>query len=102
MRLRPNFLPSILLALILASGCASTVKVTSDPPGALVRFRGSGRASYRWKTVGITPCEYRARYNAVKTVVFWKDGTASEIKRTEIPFVLFGEPEPVHFTKPKP
>jgi len=45
-------LPRLLLALALASavGCAHRVQVSSQPPGAEVRFRG--------KAVGTTPCEF--------------------------------------------
>ena len=98
MRLRPVSLLVLSLLCLLAAGCASTVKVTSEPAGALVRVRGSGRASYRWKTVGLTPCEFKTPYSAVNALVRWKDGTVSDVVRLPVP--LFGEPEPLHFTKP--
>lgn len=87
-----------LTIAILVSGCASTVKVESNPPGALVRMRGSGRAIYRWKTAGLTPCEFKAPYSAIQTYVRWEDGTESEKIRVEIP--KFSDPDPIRFTKP--
>ncbi len=89
---------SIALVSVLAVGCASTVKVTSDPPGAVVRARGSGRASYRWKTEGKTPCEFKTYYSTINACVQWPDGTISEIKR--VPMPLFSHPEPLNFKKP--
>ncbi len=90
--------PLALGLLLLLSGCASTVPVTSDPPGAMVRARGSGRASYRWRTVGLTPCEFTVPYSAVVTYVQWRDGTQSEQRR--IPLSNWRDPAPVHFEKP--
>jgi len=94
---RPFTTLLLALACLSAVGCASTVKVTSDPSGALVRVRGSGRASYRWKSVGLTPCEFETPYSAVNACVQWKDGSVSEVVRLPIP--VFGEPEPLHFRK---
>ncbi len=85
-------------ALVMATGCASTVRVESDPPGALVRMRGSGRAIYRWRTVGLTPCEFKANYSAIQTYVRWEDGTDSDKIRVTLP--KWGDPAPVLFTKP--
>lgn len=87
-----------LAAVVLVSGCASTVRVESTPPGAVVRMRGSGRAIYRWRSVGLTPCEFKAPYSAIQTYVRWKDGTESDKVRVTIP--KFSDPAPVVFTKP--
>jgi len=91
-------LTSLFLLALLVSGCASTVRVESDPPGAMVRMRGSGRPIYRWRTVGLTPCEFKAPYSAIQTYVRWEDGAESEKVRVAIP--KFGDPEPVVFRKP--
>ncbi len=82
----------------LMAGCASTVRVESDPPGALVRMRGSGRPIYRWRSVGLTPCEFKARYSAIQAYVRWEDGTESEKLRVPIP--KFSDPAPLLFRKP--
>jgi hypothetical protein len=88
-----------LLALTITAlftGCATTVKITSDPPGVPAYLRGSGRSAYRWNYLGATPVECRRRYNAVLTKVVWPDGAQSEEKRNS----LIGEKEVrVHFQK---
>jgi len=89
---------AIALVSVLLAGCASTVKVVSDPPGAIVRARGSGRASYRWKTEGQTPCEFKTYYSTINACVQWPDGTNSEI--VKVPMPLFSHPEPLNFKKP--
>jgi hypothetical protein len=63
-----------------------------------VRVSGSGRASYRWKSVGLTPCEFDTPYSAIHACVQWKDGTMSDVVRLPIP--LLSEPEPLTFRKP--
>jgi hypothetical protein len=85
--------------LLLAAGCGTTVRITSDPPGLPAYVRGSGRAAYHWTFLGPTPAESREYYNAVLTKVVWPDGTASEEKRAS----LIGEDEvKVHFQRPQP
>ena len=87
------------VSLLLAAGCGTTVRITSDPPGLPAYIRGSGRAAYRWTFLGPTPAECRQHYNAVLTKVVWPDGTTSEERRTS----LVGENEvKVHFQRPPP
>ena len=94
---RLTALAALASIVILATGCATTVKVTSDPPGLPAYIRGSGRASYRWTYLGPTPAECRRRYNAVLTKVVWPDGSQSAEQRTS----LIGEQEvSVHFKRP--
>lgn len=89
---------SCLAILTLLTGCATTVKITSDPSGVPAYVRGSGRSAYRWTYLGPTPVECRRSYNAVLTKVVWPDGTQSEEKRTS----LIGEKEVlVNFQNPK-
>lgn len=84
------------VTILLAAGCGTTVRITSDPPGLPAYIRGSGRAAYRWTFLGPTPAECREHYNAVLTKVVWPDGTTSEEKRTS----LIGEDEvKVHFQR---
>ena len=81
---------SLLLAATLglwSAGCVSTVSVTTDEPGALVRYRGKGRPSYRWTTAGLvrkagTPCTFQAPYSTVTVYAVWDEGTPGE-RRTE-------------------
>jgi hypothetical protein len=83
-----------LTLMALLTGCATTVKITSDPPGVPAYIRGSGRASYRWDYLGATPVECSRSYNAVLTKVVWPNGVQSEEKRAS----LIGENEVlVHF-----
>jgi hypothetical protein len=89
-----------LLAAVAATfltGCATTVKITSDPPGVPAYIRGSGRAAYRWTFLGPTPVECARRYNAVLTKVVWPDGSQSEEQRTSL---LMEKEVSVHFQKP--
>ena len=46
---RNSLLPLLLAAAALGAGCASTVRIQSEPAGARIRWRGEGRASFRWK-----------------------------------------------------
>jgi hypothetical protein len=70
-----------LAGAVLLSGCATPVTVMSDPPGAAVYARGSGRAAYRWQYRGTAPVTFPAYYNAVLAFVRWPDGTRSDIRR---------------------
>lgn len=88
----------LFAAAVVFGGCASTVKVESNPSGALVRMRGSGRPIYRWKTVGLTPCTFKAPYSAIQTYVRWDDGSESEKVRITVP--KFSDPAPLFFEKP--
>jgi hypothetical protein len=91
-------LPLLLCALLLA-GCATPVTVTSNPAGASVYCRGSGRPAYRWKYRGNTPVTFKVPYNAIQTFVQWPDreGRRSEVRRSEL---LFEEAVKLHFERP--
>lgn len=104
----------ILLVGLLAfglflGGCATHMKITSEPSGAMVRLRGEGRAAFRWKTgPSATPCEMDVYYGRVSVYVIWPDGTISQpgkiagVKSETKTITLsdWGEDESVHFVKP--
>ena len=93
---------------LFSVGCVSTVTVTTDEPGALVRYRGKGRPSYRWKTAGIVrkagdPCTFQAHYSTVTAYAVWNEGTPNE-RRTEpvdIPLSNWRDPPLVRLRAPK-
>lgn len=85
----------LLLTTLIFSGCMTPVSVQTDPPGATVYCRGSGRPAYKWKPRGITapgkPVTFRVPYNAIQTFAYWptpdgKSGVRSEIVKTKLLF----------------
>ena len=110
-KMKKNLLIAGLLACsVFLAGCATTVKVTSEPAGAIVRLRGEGRAAFRWKTgPTLTPCEMDVYYGRVSVYVIWPDdvqqaaaGKISGIKseKKELDLSASREVESVHFVKP--
>ena len=87
-----------LLALALLAGCATPVVVTSNPPGAAVYSRGSGRPAYRWRYRGNTPVTFKVPYNSIQTFVQWsgEDGQKSPVRYDKI---LFEDKVELHFEK---
>lgn len=93
---------------IFATGCATTVTVTADEPGALIRYRGKGRPSYRWRTAGLVrkpgdPCSFKAHYSTVTTYAVWNEGSPNE-RRSEavdIPLSNWRDPDIVRLHAPK-
>lgn len=105
------FLAATVVAAALVSGCATKIKVTSDPPGAMVRLRGEGRAAFRWKTgPTVTPCEMDVYYGRISAYVIWPDdqlwssdgkaitGVKSEKKTVDLS--MWRKEETIHFVKP--
>lgn len=102
----------LLAGSMLAGGCATKIKVTSEPSGAMIRYRGEGRASYRWKTAPtLTPCEFSVPYGRISAYAIWPgpaqagdesgamNGIHSEKKQVDLS--LLRDEESIHFTKPK-
>ena len=94
---------------MFAGGCATKIKVTSDPAGAMIRYRGEGRASYRWKTAPkATPCEFDVYYGRISAYAIWPDGAqgaagsfnAVKSEPQEVSLSAFRDVEALHFTKP--
>jgi hypothetical protein len=86
----------LLAAATLAVGCATRMTITSNPPGAVVYSRGSGRAAYRWELKGPAPVSYKSWYSAEKSFVTWPDGTRSEVRRTPLQWKKQVEVEFIH------
>ncbi|MDD5708080.1 MAG: hypothetical protein PHR35_19350 [Kiritimatiellae bacterium] len=86
------------LAVLLLAGCATPITVTSNPPGAAVYCRGSGRPAYRWSYRGNTPVTFKVPYNAVQTFVQWPapEGGRSEIRRDSL---IFEDAAKLHFER---
>lgn len=98
------FLASLMSVAVLLSGCATTVKVTSEPAGAMVRLRGEGRAAFRWMTgPTVTPCEMNVYYGRVNVYVIWPaDGKTGPVKseKKEVELSAWRDVETVNFVKP--
>ncbi len=93
-----------LVLLLSAVGCVSTVKVTSDQGGALIRVRGKGRPSYRWITGPMVKKpgdveSFTANYSTIEMYAIWPDGVKSE--HVVLPLSNWEDPETVKFVKPK-
>ncbi|MGI5870174.1 MAG: hypothetical protein ACOX9C_12125 [Kiritimatiellia bacterium] len=105
---------TLMLAALMLGGCATKIKVTSEPSGAMVRLRGEGRAAFRWKTgPTVTPCEMDVYYGRVSVYVIWPDiqpdgqprmdgkrisGVKSE--KRQIDLSPWRDEESIHFVKP--
>ncbi len=98
----------VLGAALFAAGCATTITVTADEPGALIRYRGKGRPSYRWKTAGLVrspdkPCVFTASYSTIQVYGVWDEGTPNE-RRSEVvdlPLSNWSDPDLVRLQSPK-
>lgn len=80
-----RFLPVAAL-LVFGAGCATQVTVNSNPPGADIYARGSGRPAYRWEYQGQAPAAFKSYYSAVKVVAKWPDGRQSDVARAKTQF----------------
>lgn len=96
------------LAVLFTAGCASTVTVTANEPGAMIRFRGHGRPSYRWQTPagGLVrkagdSCQFKTRYSTIDVYAIWDEGTEKAAKSdvVTIPLSNWSDPEPVTLVK---
>lgn len=58
----------LLLGALAASGCAPrrTIKITTDPPGAIVRLDD--------ETIGVTPLKHRFYHYGVRRITLQKEG----------------------------
>lgn len=99
----------LLACSVFLAGCATTVKVTSEPAGAIVRLRGEGRAAFRWMTgPTLTPCEMDVYYGRVSVYVIWPNGqqvggskiSGVKSEKKELDLSAARDVETVHFVKP--
>lgn len=107
-------LAAAMATAVLLGGCATKIKVTSEPPGAMVRLRGEGRAAFRWMTgPTVTPCEMDVYYGRVSVYVIWPDGkpvgqqrpggmlvNGVKSEKQEVDLSPWRDVETVHFVKP--
>jgi hypothetical protein len=90
-----------LAVLSLAfAGCMTPVTVMTEPAGATVYCRGSGRPSYRWEykgsTAGDQPVMFRVPYNAIKTYAVWpSENGKAPVKSAEVYTKLLFSEDPV-------
>ncbi len=80
--MRRNFaVAALVLCAALATGCATRVRIESEPAGAMIRYRGEGRATFRWKTAPTAaPADLKLYYGRISAYAIWPDGTVSEKK----------------------
>lgn len=90
-----TLLPLLLAAAALGAGCASTVQVRSEPAGARIRWRGEGRATFRWKDAPSPAPTTLADvyYGRISVYAIWPDG--AESPRREVVLSNWRDPEPV-------
>ena len=78
---RHAFLLPLLAAAALCAGCASTIRVRTEPAGARVLYRGSGNPRYRWTAAPAgDPASFEVLYSGVKLWAAWPDGSQSRIE----------------------
>ena len=90
-----TLLPLLFLATALGAGCASTVRIQSEPAGARIRWRGEGRASFRYRDApGPAPTTIdRVYYGRISAYAIWPDGSQS--RKTEVVLSNWRDPEPL-------
>ena len=92
---RNSLLPLLLAAAALGAGCASTVRIQSEPAGARIRWRGEGRASFRWRDAP-SPAPTTldgVYYGRISVYAIWPDGAESQHR--EVVLSNWRDPEPV-------
>lgn len=87
-----------VLACCLA-GCTTQINVHTDPSGAKIRYRGEGRAAFRWKdapTLG--DASFPVRYGRISVYALWPDGVRSD--PVTLPLSMWRKEETVNLTRP--
>ena len=76
---------ALALCAAFATGCATRVRIESEPSGAMIRYRGEGRAAFRWRTAPTAaPADLKLYYGRISTYAIWPDGTVSEKKSVSL------------------
>lgn len=91
-----------MMAVLMTTGCATKVKFTSEPEGAVIRYRGAGRAAYRWNTASKrTPAEVEVYYGKITAYAVWidKDGNQIDSEHKDVILSNWRDVETVHFNK---
>ena len=93
-----------IMAVLMTTGCATKVKFTSEPEGAVIRYRGAGRAAYRWNTASTrTPAEADVYYGKITAYAVWTDksGKHTYSNPKDVTLSNWRDTETVHFDKSK-
>lgn len=97
-----KILALVMMAALMTAGCATKVQFTSEPEGAVIRYRGAGRASYRWNTASqVTPAEATVYYGKITAYAVWidKDGNQIDSEHKDVILSNWRDVETVHFNK---
>ncbi len=91
-----------IMAVLMTTGCATKIQFTSEPEGAVVRYRGAGRAAYRWNTASSrTPSETKVYYGKITAYAVWtdEDGTHVYSEPKDVVLSNWRDVEIVHFDR---
>lgn len=91
-----------VMAVLMTTGCATKVQFTSEPEGAVIRYRGAGRAAYRWNTASKrTPADVEVYYGKITAYAVWtdKDGKHVYSEQKDVSLSNWKDVETVHFNK---
>ncbi len=96
----------VAAAVIIFSGCMTTVTVITEPAGAVIYNRGVGRASYKYKYVGSTRdgqvVTFKVPYSSISTFALWPAANGAPEYRSEAVYTkLLFEDDPVIVIKKK-
>ncbi len=93
--LRPALAAALLVCCaVFSPGCASHVRVRTEPSGAMVRYRGEGRAAFRWKTAPTaSPVEFDVYYGRISAYAIWPDGSRS--RHETVTLSNWHDPDPI-------
>ncbi len=83
-----------------AAGCTTHVRIRTEPEGGVIRYRGEGRANFRWKYAypTRTKSEFDTYYGRITTYATWPDGAESE--KVTVPLSSFRDPPEIVLSKP--
>lgn len=91
-----------MMAVLMTTGCATKIQFTSEPEGAVIRYRGAGRAAYRWKTASSrTPAEAEVYYGKITAYAVWTDKNGKDVysEPRDVSLSNWKDVETVHFDK---
>ncbi len=94
--MRTTRLLPLLAAAMLAGGCASTVRVRTEPAqGAMIYYRGEGRPTFRWKPAPTTsPASFKVYYSAISAYAWWP-ATGEQSDIVYVPLSNWGDPDEI-------
>ena len=93
--MRTTLLLPLLAAAMLAGGCASTVRVRTEPGKAMIYYRGEGRPTFRWKPAPTTsPASFKVYYSAISAYAWWP-ATGEQSDIVYVPLSNWGDPDEI-------